>query len=97
VEAAEYLDRRGVRHLLVDFPSLDRYRDEGLLTAHHIFFGVPEGTHRLGEGSRTDRTVTEMIYVPDSVADGLWALSLQIPAFLLDAAPSRPLLYPLHP
>ena len=40
-------------------------------------------------------TITEMVYVEDSVADGLYCLNLQVPAFELDAAPSRPILYPL--
>jgi len=29
--------------------------------------------------------------------DGLYLLDLQIPHFLTDAAPSRPLLYPVRP
>ena len=41
--------------------------------------------------------VTELAYVPDSVADGLYLLDLQVPAFGADAAPSRPVLYPLRP
>ena len=31
------------------------------------------------------------------VADGYYLLDLQIPPFLSDAAPSRPLLYPVRP
>jgi hypothetical protein len=36
-----------------------------------------------------------MIYAPDDAPDGLYALSLQIAAWLSDAAPSRPVLWPL--
>jgi hypothetical protein len=37
-----------------------------------------------------------MIYVPDELSDDLYALSLQVAPFILDAAPSRPILFPLH-
>lgn len=83
--AAEYLVARGVQHLLVDVPSVDRYHDDGLLSAHHIFFGA----------GREQATITELIYVPDSLADGVYLLNLQCPSFDTDAAPSRPVLIPL--
>jgi hypothetical protein len=34
-----------------------------------------------------------MIYVPDEIPDGSYFLNLQIPNFVADAAPSRPILY----
>ena len=147
----------GIRHLLVDFPSIDRMHDGGRLTNHHLFWNVPErypgrdappparastsstpstpsmtptspasatrgrtspseraqgalappapesrpedrSAHRAVPPSppRTDRTVTEMIYVPDRIADGRYVLNLQLPAFQSDAAPSRPIIYPLE-
>lgn len=94
-EAMGYLSGRGVSHLLVDMPSIDRMNDGGYLTNHHIFWNVPAGRHELTPESRTDRTVTEMVFVDDSIADGLYLLNLQLPAFVSDAAPSRPVLYPL--
>ena len=42
------------------------------------------------------RTITEMIFVDDAVDDGPWILDLQIPPFMLDAAPSRPILFALR-
>jgi hypothetical protein len=93
IEAIDYLAGRGVRHLLVDIPSVDRMYDEGRLTVHHRFWQVPEGSHTLAADTRRDRTITEMIYVPDDVADGAYLLDLQVPAFSTDAAPSRPWLY----
>lgn len=96
IEAIDYLISRGVQHLLVDIPSVDRMWDEGLLTVHHRFWNVPEGTHALTADTRRDRTITELIYVPDSVPDGRYLLDLQIPAFSTDAAPSRPWLYPVE-
>jgi kynurenine formamidase len=95
IEAIDYLVSRGVRHLLVDLPSVDRMHDEGLLTVHHRFWRVPERSHTLTAESHQDRTITEMIYVPDEVPDGLYLLALQIPAFGIDVAPARPWLYPL--
>ena len=40
-------------------------------------------------------SITEMVYVPNSTADGVYLLSLQVAPILLDAAPSRPVLFPL--
>ena len=36
-DAILYLNERGVSHLLVDIPSIDRLNDDGLLTCHHLF------------------------------------------------------------
>lgn len=94
-EAMRYLVSRGVKHLLVDFPSIDRMNDDGHLTAHHLFWAVEEGAHQLNPQSRRDATVTELIYVPNEVDDGQYLLTLQVPAFALDVAPSRPVLFPL--
>ncbi len=90
--AMRYLRELGVRHLLVDLPSIDRERDGGRLSAHRIFWEVGEGVHDVPEPFNT-RTITEMVYVDDAIADGIYMLNLQVPNFLLDAAPSRPLLY----
>jgi arylformamidase len=95
LDAAELLVRMGVEHLLLDVPSLDPAEDEGRMSAHRVFWGMPPGSHRLADVRRPQATVTEMVYVPDSVQDGYYLLDLQIPAFMTDAAPSRPVLYPV--
>jgi kynurenine formamidase len=95
-EAVKHLVDAGVMHLLIDLPSLDPMHDEGKLAAHRVFWGLPEGSRHLADAKRTRATVTEMIYVPDAVHDGYYLLDLQIPAFMTDAAPSRPVLYPLE-
>lgn len=95
VEAMSFVNEIGIRHLLVDIPSVDRMYDEGLLTNHHLFWNVAEQTHRLSAESWRDKTITEMVFVPDSMDDGFYLLSLQVPAFYSDAAPSRPILYPV--
>lgn len=94
-EAARLLVERGIAHLVVDLPSLDRSRDEGRLTAHRIFFGLPPASTALAEATRPEATVTELAFVPDEVRDGAYLLELQVPALAGDAVPSRPLLYPL--
>lgn len=86
--AAAWLREIGVLHLLLDLPSVDREDDGGALAAHHAFWGHP-GTVDL------DRTISELLFVPDEVCDGSYLLELQFPNFMNDAAPSRPVLYAL--
>jgi len=86
-EAAALLREKGVRHLLIDLPSIDPEVDGGALAAHRAFWQYPENPF-------LHATITELIYVPDHIADGLYLLNLQVAAFEMDAAPSRPVLYP---
>ncbi len=80
--------QHGIRHLLIDLPSVDREEDQGRLVAHKAFWQFPESI-------RTKATITELIYADPMVKDGLYLLNIQIPAMALDAAPSRPWIYPL--
>jgi len=95
-EAATLLVEAGVEHVLVDLPSLDPIHDQGRLAAHRAFWGLPAGSRRQADAQRPRATVTEMIYVPEQVKDGYYLLDLQIPAFMSDAAPSRPVIYPIE-
>lgn len=95
-EAARYVVERDIEHLIVDLPSIDRSHDEGRLTAHRLFFGLPPGESELGRAARSHCTVTELAYIPDTAADGSYLLELQVPAINGDAVPSRPLLYGLE-
>ncbi|GAA4294193.1 cyclase family protein [Aestuariibaculum suncheonense] len=85
-EAAVYLREKGIKHLLIDLPSVDKERDEGKLLAHNAFWNT-QGKLRL------DATITEFIYVPNKVKDGQYILNLQIASFENDATPSKPVLY----
>lgn len=87
-EAAQLLVDYGVDHLLLDLPSVDREEDAGQLLAHRAFWQYPYATRR-------QATITEMIFVPDDVPDGLYLLQFQITAMVLDASPSMPVLYAL--
>lgn len=89
VAIVELLNKAGIKHLLVDVPSVDREQDGGALVFHHAFWGVPD--HQ-----RFDRTITELIYIDDMAEDGLYLLSIETAPFVNDATPSRPIIYPIH-
>lgn len=93
-EAVLYLVEKGVKHLLIDLPSVDREEDEGKLLAHKAFWNVKD-THELNPDARMDCTITEMVFVEDAITDGVYLLNLQIASFENDASPSKPVLYPL--
>ncbi|MFQ5628485.1 MAG: cyclase family protein [bacterium] len=96
LEAISLIRNIGIEHLLVDLPSLDRADDNGEMSAHHIFWDVTQGSHEVDPQNHTLKTITEMIYVPEHISDGIYLLNLQIPAFVADAAPSRPVILPLQ-
>lgn len=85
IEAMNLIVERGIRHLMVDLPSVDREEDQGALVAHHRFWQWPDDP-------RIDCTITELIFVPDDVPDGLYAVMFNVAPFHGDAAPSRPVL-----
>lgn len=88
--ACAWLRSIGVKHLLLDLPSVDREEDGGVLAAHHAFWDHPATLD-------LERTITELIQVPAEVRDGEFLLELQLPHFMNDAAPSRPVLYAFLP
>jgi kynurenine formamidase len=92
-EAMEYVIECGFKHLLVDLPSIDRIFDDGKLANHRIFWNVEPGSGETHAATRIYSTITELIYVPNEVADGDYMLNLQIAPFESDAAPSRPVLF----
>jgi arylformamidase len=84
-EAATWMREQGIEHLLLDLPSVDK-EDDSKLLAHHAYWHYPENT-------REHATITELIYVPDSIPDGIYLLNLQVASFENDASPSKPVLY----
>jgi len=82
------LREAGIRHLLLDLPSVDREVDGGALLGHRAFWN-------LNGDIRMNASITEMVYVPSEVKDGEYFLNLQFPSFENDASPSRPLLFAL--
>jgi arylformamidase len=95
-EAALLLVEREIAHLIIDLPSIDREHDEGRLTAHRTFFGLPPGSRDLAQATRRHATVTELADIPDELQDGPYLLAIHVPAWRGDAVPSRPLLYPVQ-
>lgn len=86
---------RGIEHLVTDLPSVDRLADEGRLTAHRTFFGLPAGATDLALATRPEATITELAHFPATLRDGPCALQIQVPAWSGDAVPCRPLHLPL--
>ena len=85
-EAAVYLKEKGIEHLLIDLPSVDKEKDEGKLLAHNAFWNTQ------GE-IRMQATITEFIYVSNKIKDGTYFLNLMVAPFENDATPSKPTLY----
>ena len=85
-DAAILLKNKGVKHLLIDLPSVDKESDGGELLAHNAFWNT-SGKLRL------DATITEFIYVSNKIKDGCYMLNLQIAPIENDASPSKPILY----
>lgn len=91
-DAALFIRESGIKHLLIDLPSVDKEHDEGKLLAHKAFWNVKD-VNNLNANARLDCTITEMIYVADEIEDGSYLLNLQIASFENDASPSKPILY----
>lgn len=75
-EAVEYISELKIKHLIVDFPSVDKSDDGGRLLNHKICF------------SNGIETITEMAFISDDICDGFYGLSLGLAPFVLDATPS---------
>jgi kynurenine formamidase len=88
-EAIKFLVKKGVKHLLIDLPSVDKEKDDGELKAHKAFWNF-------NGKLRKDCTITEFIYVSNKIEDGTYFLNLQIAPFENDATPSKPILYKIE-
>jgi len=84
--AMELIVSKGYNHLLLDLPSVDKEKDEGAIINHKLFWNVS------GE-LLEHKTITEMIFVPNEIADGMYVLQLNIANMALDAVPSNPVLF----
>ena len=84
MDAITFLNDLGIKHLVIDIPSLDRTNDDGMLGNHHRYFE---------EKPPFKKTITEFAFIPNSIKDGQYFMIIEIPAMQLDAAPSRPFLF----
>ncbi len=85
-EIAVKLREIGIKHLLIDLPSVDKEMGEGVLAFHHAFWDFPNQVD-------LSRTITELIHVPEEIEDGTYLLNLSVAPFENDASPSRPVIY----
>lgn len=88
-DAAQWMCDNGIKHLLLDLPSVDKEKDDGNLLSHRAFWDYPEAP-------RMDATITELIFVPDEIKDGVYLLNIQITSLENDASPCKPLLFELE-
>lgn len=99
VQAMQLIVEKGIEHFLIDLPSVDREEDKGALLSHHAFWNYPPyGTKATAEDLEKVRqhcTISELLYIDDSIADGDYFLNLQTVSFDLDVSPSKPVLYKL--
>ena len=79
-DAMDHINQLGVKHLLVDLPSIDKADDGGVLGNHRSFFNKGD-------------TISELLYIPNDLLDGFGFLQIQIPNWSLDSAPSRPIFF----
>ena len=87
-EAMEFIVELGINHLIVDLPSVDHETDPDL-QGHKIYWD-------LKSGETSNKTITELVYIPNSIQDGLYLVNLMLPNMHCDAVPSKPILYPLR-
>jgi kynurenine formamidase len=78
--AACFIREHGIKHVLVDLPSVDREDDGGSLRAHKQLLQSAENT------------ITELCFIPANIPDGDYCLNLQYQRMKMDASPSRPLI-----
>ena len=84
-EAVKYLRICGVKYLVVDLPSIDRFDDGGTLENHRIFWDL--------DGYPNYNIITELALIKNEIKDGKYLLSLNILNMSLDASPCRPIIY----
>ncbi|MHC5200846.1 cyclase family protein [Myroides sp. LJL119] len=93
--AADFLKQQGIEHLLIDLPSVDKEKDQGKLAAHKAFWNV-EDINNLDDRVRYHCTITEFIFVENTILDGLYFLNLQLGAICNDASISRPVFFKIQ-
>jgi arylformamidase len=88
-EGMEYVNELEVHHLMVDMPSVDRELDEGALIGHKIFWNYPEDP-------QTHKTISELVFVPNTLEDGTYLIQIQIMSIESDASPSKIMAHRIH-
>lgn len=86
-DAMKLIVDAGIQNLIIDLPSVDPEEDGGALEAHHIFWQWPHAP-------RVHCTISELVFIPDTVPDGLYGICIGAAPFVADAAPSWIALFP---
>lgn len=86
-ETAELLAKKGIEHLVLDTPSIDKEKDGGAVAAHKAYWQLETADQR------NNATITELAAIPDYLTPGSYLLQLQVAPIESDAAPSRPLIF----
>jgi arylformamidase len=94
-DAIQWMNEKKIQHIVVDFPSLDPMWDAGNLSAHRAFWNLTEKQNEPNAQTLMNKTATELAYIPQHVEDGHYILNLQTFDFMLDAVPSKPVIYPI--
>jgi kynurenine formamidase len=94
-DCIQLINDLGIKHIICDLPSIDRMNDGGSLLNHRTFWNLNDPSDSPDSVSR-EETITELAYIPESLPDGIYVLDLQIPHFVADAAPSRPILFSIE-
>jgi arylformamidase len=89
VEAIRFINNLGIKHLIVDLPSIDREEDGGALAGHKAFWGVDI------EKIDTKKTITELVYIDNDIKDDVYLCQISPMMIKSDASPSTIILYPL--
>lgn len=87
--AMEFINRLGVQHLMVDLPSVDREEDSGELECHKAYWNYPDYP-------KTEKTISELLFIPDTVQDDRYLIQIQIMSIESDASPSKIMAYKIH-
>ncbi len=84
-QAVEFINSIGVKHLLVDLPSVDKEKDGGKLLAHKTFWNI--------DNPLINKSITELVDLPEDLQDGYYFTHLSFLNIKSDASPSNPILY----
>ena len=95
-EAIAWICDKNVEHILIDLPlSIEKSAARAFSYIAHFRTAAFWGLRAKDGEFLCKSTITELCSVPPAATDGLYMLSLQIAPFDMDAAPSRPILYPV--
>jgi arylformamidase len=88
--AMQHINDSGVLHLLIDLPSVDREEDGAKFAAHKAFWSNGLGDYN------SKKTITELVFIDNKIEDGLFLCGIFPLRLIMDASPSRVVIYALE-